>query len=326
MSDYSQRRVLVTGGAGFVGSHLIEELVARGAAVTVVDNLCTGHMDNLAPVDEKLDFRTFDLRHDDLRALLAERQFDVLFHLAANAYVPPSFENPRWDFETNAVATFELLEAVREASPETKIVYTSTAAVYGEGSSVPFRETDPTVPVSPYGISKLAAERYISIYARLYGLRTTVARLFPIHGPRLRKQVVYDLLCRLREDPNELFIYGDGSQIRDLTHVANYVEGILLLAERAPWRGEAYNVSAENPVSIADLAGALCELLGVTPRFAYSGDVRPGDANLMCADTTRLKALGYRSRMGFREGLADTVAWFEEESARPEAAPEVSAT
>jgi UDP-glucose 4-epimerase len=273
-----------------------------------VDNLVTGERRNLATVEEGIDWVVLDLTRDDLRPLLGERRPDTLFHLAANGYVPASVEDPRMDFERNAIGTFNVLEAVRDAAPEARIVHTSSAAVYGEGEFL--NEDDPTWPVAPCGVSKLAAERYVAVYARVYGLRTVNVRLFPVYGPRLRRQVVYDLIRKVHANPHELFIYGDGTQIRDFNHVANVVEALTFVASRSASEGEVYNVAADEPVAIRDLAMMLCERMAVSPRFVYSGDVRTGDAQRWGADTSRLTALGYRPRLTLAEGLTDTVAWF----------------
>src|SRR5690606_451488 len=147
-----------------------------------------------------------------------------------------------------------LLEAVRQNRPETPLIYTSTAAVYGTGRAYPMPETEPTKPLAPYGVSKLAAENYVSVYAALYGLRTASLRLFPVYGPRLRKQVIYDLIQKLLANSEELFIFGDGTQVRDVNHVQNVVEALLVVAAQAPLQGEVYNVSGEEPVTIRQLA------------------------------------------------------------------------
>lgn len=306
--------MLVTGGAGFIGSHLVEDLAARGARVTVVDNLITGAEQNLAATAGRVGLEQLDLIGEDLRPLLLAFSPDTIFHLAANGYVPSSVEDPRMDFERNVIGTFNLLEAVREVTPEAQLVHTSSATVYGEGARMPIREDDPTLPVAPYGVSKLAAERYVSVFAGVYGLRTTNLRLFPVYGPRLRKQVVYDLMRKVHENPDELPMYGDGTQVRDFNHVANVVEALILVAERGDGEGEVYNVAANEPVAIGDLAAMICERMGASPRFVFSGDVRPGEAQRWRADTSLISALGYRPRLKLAEGLADTVAWFLEEA------------
>lgn len=314
MTDYDGVPVLVTGGAGFIGSHLVGALVSRGARVTVLDNLSTGYRRNLAAVQDRVDIRTLDLRHDDLAPLLREGGFETIFHIAANAHVQGSVEHPRLDYENNVLATFNLLEAMREGAPRARLVHTSTAAVYGGGSPT-LREEDPTVPIAPYGVSKLAAERYVAIYPKLYGLRTANLRVFPVYGPRLRKQVVYDLMFKVHRNPDELHVHGDGTQVRDFNHVANVVEALLLVAERARLEGEVYNVAAEEFVTIRDLVHMICERMNVTPRLVYSGSVGAGVSDRWSADTSRLKGLGYLPTIGLAEGLTETVAWFRKEMA-----------
>ncbi len=313
MIDYEGRSVLVTGGAGFIGSHLVEEFVRRGAEVTVVDNLSTGYTTNLAAVAERIELRELDLLHNDLRPLLTEKNFQTVVHVAANANVPASVEDPRLDFEKNVVATLNLLDAVRDAAPHTHVLHTSSAAVYGRGSNTPTREENPATPVSPYGVSKLASEHYVAVYAQLYRLRTAILRLFPVYGPRLRKQVVYDLMRKVHRNPNELFIEGDGKQVRDFNHITNVVEAYFVVAEGGRLNGEVYNVAAEETVTIHDLAQMICERMDVAPRFVYSGDARPGDMQRLNADISRLKSLDYRPRVSFADGLDNTVAWFREE-------------
>ena len=317
MSAPAGRSVLVTGGAGFLGSHLVEELVRRGDRVSVIDNFSTGFESNLSSVSGRVDLCRLDLRKDDARPMLERLRPEAIFHVAANAYVPTSVEDPRSDFENNALSTFNLLEAVRQAARETPLLHTSSVAVYGEGVRMPIREEDPTNPVSPYGASKLAAERYVAVYAKVFGLKTANLRLFPIYGPRLRKQVIYDLMRKVRDNPRELPIYGDGTQVRDFNYVGNVVEALMLVAGKGALEGEVYNVAAEHPVTIRRLAEMICDRMGASPRFLFSGDVRPGDAQRWVADTTRLKGLGYSPRVGFAEGLAETVAWFRQEPGSP---------
>ncbi len=307
------RSILVTGGAGFIGSHLVEELVRHGANVTVVDNFSTGYASNLAAVDARIELRELDLLGVALHHVLLEKSYHLIFHVAANANVPMSVGNPRMDFEKNAVVTLNLLEAVREIAPQTPIIHTSSAAVYGRASTGFMREDHPTVPVSPYGVSKLASECYMTVYSQLYGLRAATLRLFPVYGPRLRKQVVYDLMQKVQENPHELFIQGDGKQERDFNHIANVVEAYLTVARDGQLNGEIYNVAAEETITIHDLAQMICERLKVTPRFVYSGDARPGDMQRLIADTSQLKNIGYSPLVSFADGLDNTVAWFREE-------------
>jgi UDP-glucose 4-epimerase len=271
-------------------------------------------MSNLAAVKDRLEIREFDLTSEDLSHLLAQKQFTVICHVAANASVPISVEQPRMDFEKNLAATINILEAVRAASPGSLIIHTSSASVYGQACEVATREDDRAVPLSPYGVSKLASEHYMFVYAQLYGLRTASLRLFPVYGPRLRKQVVYDLMCKLGENPHELRIQGDGQQERDFNHVANVVEAFLIVAEKARFDGEVYNVASEETITIIQLARLISERVGASPRYVF-GEARAGDTYRLKADISRLKGLGYHPRLELAEGLTDTVNWFIEESA-----------
>ncbi len=312
MIDYQNSSVLVTGGAGFIGSHLVEEFIRRGANVTAIDNLSTGYRKNLAAA-ETVDLREIDMARDDLRPLLKEKKFDLIVHTAANANVPSSVEDPKMDFQKNVIATFNLLEAARECIPQARILHTSSAAVYGQGSDTPTREDFTTVPVSPYGVSKLAAENYMSVYSQLYGLRTATLRLFPVFGERLRKQVVYDLMNKLHHNSEELFIQGDGQQVRDFNHIANIVTAYFTVIENGELKGEAYNIASDETTTICELAKMICERMKVNPRFIFSGEVRAGDMRRLHADISRLKNLKYKSRVNFADGLDATVQWFQEE-------------
>ena len=305
------RRAVVTGGAGFIGSHLVEELLRRDARVAVIDDLSSGRADNLSAVRDRVDLEQLDLAREDPRPVLAGA--DAVFHLAGYADIPRSVHEPRRDFEKNALATLNLLEAVREAAPGARVLFASSAAVYGVGSERPLREDDPPAPAAPYGVSKMAAERYVEVYARLYGLRTASLRLFPVYGPRLRAHVVYDLMGKVRDDPDELRIEGDGTQVRDFVHVSGAVEAFLTVADRAPLRGETYNVASGEPVTIRDLAAMICERMGARPRFVYSGAVASGVSQKWAADTDRLRTLGYQPPLPLAEGLRGTVEWFRKE-------------
>ena len=216
---FADREVLVTGGAGFIGSHLVETLVKARANVTVVDDLRTGSEANLTGLKDRV--RVVRGSVEDVCSVDGTPwdRLDFIFHLANESYVPPSLEDPFSDLHNNVWTTLTILEMVRWRHPSSVVVYTSSAAVYGEPRAIPITEQHPLMPISPYGVSKLAAEQYMSLYIRLYGLRAAVARLFSVFGPRQRKQVVYDLFSKLAHNPDKLEIIGDGTQARDLVYV-----------------------------------------------------------------------------------------------------------
>ena len=309
------RRVLVTGGAGFIGSHLVDELAERGARVTIVDDLSKGRLDNIAGVADRVDVHRKDLREEALVSLLTKIAPELVFHLAGFASAPDSVQDVRADFEQNALATLNLLEGVRAVAPDARVVFASSAAVYGIGSDEPIRETDATVPLAPYGVSKLAAERYMDVYANVFGLRTASLRLFPVFGPRLRRHVMWDIMVKLDGNPEELTLEGDGTQVRDFLYVANAVEALLFVAESAPLQGEVYNASDERPVAIGALAESIAAAMGLAPRIVTTGAVRPGSSRSWIADVTKLRALGFEPVVSGDQGLRDYVSWFQAEAA-----------
>ncbi|MBL8240570.1 MAG: GDP-mannose 4,6-dehydratase [Bryobacterales bacterium] len=300
----------VTGGGGFLGSHIVEALAALGRSVTVIDDFSTGREANLAAAGERTKICRQSLLDPEVERLLGVERPGVIFHLAGDALVSRSVADPRGDCDRNLLATLALLEAVRRVSPESKVLFASTGAVYGEHAERPFQETDGVCPISPYAVAKLAAERYCYAYAHTYGLRTCSLRLFSVYGPRQEKQVVYDLIRKLWARPEELSLFGDGTEERDFSHALNIVDAFLLAEEKAGFGGEVFNVAGDETVSIRTLAEMLRDAMGTQSRLMFSGQRRPGDSRRWVADTTRLRALGYRPRVKLRDGLRDTIEWY----------------
>ena len=303
--------VLVTGGAGFIGSHLCEALVRRGAQVAVVDNLSNGTLQNLQKIADQIDFYELDICSSAFRDLLLTGNLDAIFHLAANAYVPPSVENPDHDFQTNLVASFQLLETLRSCGLDSTLIVVSSAAVYGNPSRIPISETDLTVPISPYGVSKLAMERYVSVYSRLYGLKAASLRLFSVYGPRQRKQIVYDFIKKISNNPSELVILGDGTQVRDLVYVEDVVQAALIVLDNAPLEGEVYNVAGGRGYSTREIAETMTNVMGLSPRFRYTGSIRPGDCEKWIACIDRIRKLGFAPRISLEEGMRRTIECYD---------------
>lgn len=303
-------KVWVTGGAGFLGSHLTEALVARGDKVSVIDDFSTGEIDNLASCVDRVEMRRMSLLDDGLKTVLVKDKPGVIYHLAGDALVSRSVADPLGDCERNMLATLKLLEAVRAESPESKVLFASTGAVYGDNAVKPFKEDDTLLPISPYAVAKLASERYCYAYARTFGLRTCSLRLFSVYGPRQRKQVVYDLIRKLHAAQDEIEVYGDGSQERDFSHAANIVDAFVVAAQSAPFQGEAINVAGDEIVTIRALIEQLCALMGRSQRIQYTGQRRPGDSQRWIADTSLLRTMGFTPRVQLAAGLRDTIDWY----------------
>ena len=304
-------KVLVTGGAGFIGSHLVEALVRRGDKVRVLDNLSSGSMRNLEPVRKKIEFMRGDVR--DPKALFkAVRSVEVVFHQAALRSVPKSVGSPLEYHEVNTTATLNLLKFSLDAKVR-RVVYASSSSVYGD-TPLPQKEEMAVFPQSPYAASKLTGEVYCGMFTRLYGLATVSLRYFNVFGPRQSLENQYAvavpkfITCLLQEKPPP--IHGDGRQTRDFTYVDNVVQANLKAATAPKAIGQAFNVAVGRRHSVLELAKILAKQTGVPigPKFIAK---RPGDVPHTWADISKARRLmGYRPSVSFVEGLARTVAWF----------------
>lgn len=311
-ADYRDRRVLVTGGAGFIGSQLVQVLAAGGATVCVFDNLRDGRISNLGADLGCVTFFEGDVR-DGAAVTSAVKQCSpqVVFHLAANASVPRSVDDPVDDFSINATGTLVLLEAVRLSGGCERFVLASSGAVYGQPTSFPITEEHPLRPISPYGSSKQCAEAVGWCHSALHAIPVVVARLFNSFGPRMARFVVLDFLRKLRADPSRLEILGTGRQVRDFTYVADTVQGLAILGLTGT-PGEAYNVSSGRTCDVTDLARTLLEILGLVGKteLTYTGTSWPGDAQRWEVSIAKLSRLGYEPEYPLRRGLDLVVDWF----------------
>jgi UDP-glucose 4-epimerase len=298
-------RAIVTGGAGFIGSHLVEALLARDDEVHAVDSLATGSRDNVAGAAE---LHEIDVRDEALGELFARVRPELVFHLAAQADVGTSVERPAFDAEVNVVGTVRVLEAARAA--DARVIFASTGgAIYGECER-PAREENERRPASPYATSKLAGEEYLATWNRLYGTRHVACRLANVYGPRqlpsLEGGVVAIFLDRLR-DGRETEIFGDGGQTRDFVYVGDVAEA-LVAAASADGAG-VYNVGTGVATTVLDLHGLCAEAAGIerTPRFALE---RPGDIRDSVLDPARAeRELGWRAETMLAAGLVSTWEW-----------------
>ena len=308
------RKALVTGAAGFIGSNLADRLLAEGVQVVGYDNFSTGSEDFLRPALAQPGFKL--VRGDllDPEALLAAAQgCEFVFHLAANADVRFGLQHPRKDLEQNTLATFNVLEAARQAGM-LGIAFSSTGSVYGEPNVFPTPEDAPfPTQTSLYGASKLAGEGMIQAYATGFGLRAFIFRFVSILGERYTHGHVFDFTKRLREDPSRLEILGDGQQKKSYLYVQDCVDGIFTALSRAQGPLNIFNLGCDEACRVDDSIGWICGRLGVDPRRVYGGGQRGwiGDSPFIFLDTTRIRALGWTPRLDIRQGVARTVEYLQ---------------
>ena len=307
-ADFRGQAVLITGGAGFIGSHLAHRLVELGAAVRVIDDLSSGHRENLPK--EKLSLHEASILDDDvLRDAVAGCRY--VFHLAAMVSVPQSVAEPMRCAQVNITGTERVLEAARDAGVQ-RFVLASSAAVYGDEPSLPSRETDPIDCCSPYAASKAAGEGLVSAFGRCYEMSTVSLRFFNVFGPRQDPKSPYAAAIAAFVDAfaagRRPTIFGDGLQTRDFIHIDNIVHGVLLAATCArDLRGAVMNLGCAAQVSLLDVIDVLNEATGqrLEPVFAEPrpGDVRHSAANIDCAR----EVLGFEPLVGFAEGLGGMI-------------------
>ena len=301
---------LVTGGAGFIGSHLAEELLKRGHRVRVADSFITGKRANLDAI-KGAELVEGDLAEMDV-AEKAAAGMDYVLHQAAIPSVPRSVDDPVTSNRANITATLNVLEASRKAGVK-RLVYAGSSSAYGNTTAGAKREDMPSSPLSPYALQKLVGEQYCQMFTRLYGLETVVIRYFNVFGPRQDPGSPYSgvisLFATLLPAGKQPTIYGDGGQTRDFTYIANVVDGVLRACEAPKAAGEVINVATGQQISLNDLLLALNKIVGTNIQAVYK-DERAGDVRDSLADISKAKALlGYTPSVSLEQGLRLTLDW-----------------
>jgi len=309
-------RYLVTGGAGFIGSHIVHTLLEQGADVRVLDNFSTGKRENLSGLTGRFDGSRFEVHEGDVRdrgiVETAVRDVEVIFHKAAFVSVPESMEKPQDCFDVNVKATINLFDAAKEAGVR-RVVVASSAAVYGESGAIPLKETNPTQPLSPYAASKRTDEIYAQMYTQAMGLEVVALRYFNVYGPRQRPDSMYaavvPIFIRCLLDGKPVTVHGDGGQTRDLINVRDVVRANLIASEHPYAPGQVFNVCTGQETRILDLLEVLFDLFpgAQAPVFAKprAGDIyRSTGSPEFTAQT-----IGFRSVVSLDEGLKEAVAW-----------------
>jgi nucleoside-diphosphate-sugar epimerase len=302
---------LVTGGAGFIGSHIVRHLLARGDHVRVLDNFSTGKRENLTRIQGSLEVIEGDLRNSD-EVFNAVRGVDLVFHQAAEVSVPRSMEDPQTCFDVNVNGTNNLLEAARKSGVR-RVVIASSCAVYGNSQNLPLVESETPQLLSPYSASKYVTEIYADLYSRIYGLDVVALRYFNVYGPRQSPQSDYAAVIPIfihrllnQQAPT---VYGDGFQKRDFIFVEDIVRANFLAAEAGDAAGKVYNVCTGHDYSLQDLLDVLSELIPNSVEANYAS-ARPGDIYRSIGNPGKAaKELGFEAQENFIDGLARTLEW-----------------
>jgi len=285
MAQLKGTRILVTGGAGFIGFHLCKKLSGFTRNLTIYDNLSSGKVENVKHL-QNVHFVKGDVL--DLKKLHSQEKADLIFHLAAQVVVPYSMENPMEDFETNARGTLNVLEKARK--DDAKVVFTSSAAVYGNTTKLPTPEDYGFNPSSCYGLSKVVSEQYCNMYSKQYGLDITILRLANVYGPRCHG-VIPDFLDKISRNPEKLEIIGTGLQSRDFVHVSDVVEVFILSTVSEVAVGETFNIGFGRTTKIIDLAKMILKILGLSDKTVITTTNVPwqGDINTIWFDISKVK-------------------------------------
>ncbi len=298
--------VLVTGGAGFIGSHTVELLLKEGYEVKILDNLCSGKKENISSILDRVKLIIGDIRDKDvLRNAIKDSQY--IIHLAAVVSVDEAIENPIKTFEVNSQATVQLLEFARIFDID-KVVYASSTAVYGEPIDIPLREDHPTRPINPYGAAKLAGESAMEAYNKTYALSTISLRYFNVYGPRMRGGQYAGVISKFLEAARideELKIYGDGNQTRDFIHVYDVANANKIALESH--EVGVFNIGTGKETKIIDLANLIIRLMGSRSRVLFV-EPRPGDIYRSVADITKARRiLHWEPKISLEEGLKSLI-------------------
>ena len=305
---------MITGGAGFIGSHLVDALVSRGAEVVILDNLSSGKIDNIShhQGNPNVKFIKGDLLNpQDIEP--AVNDCEIVFHLAANPDVRTGSSNPQSHFNQNVMATYNLLEVLRKKNNVKVLAFTSSSTVYGEAPTPTPEDYGELKPISVYGATKLACEALISAYAHSYGFRAIIYRLANIIGSRSTHGVIVDFIKKLSENPSELEILGDGTQKKSYLHVSDCIDAMLLAIEKTSNQVDIFNIGSEDQINVMTIARLVVEEMGLkNVKFKLTGGVHGGrgwigDVKNMLLDISKLKGLGWKPRFNSLEAVRRTI-------------------
>ena len=300
-------RILITGGAGFIGSHLDDALITRGHQLTIVDNLVLGRKENIEHLIGKPNFRFIEadlLDMPKMREIFAEGKFDMVYHLAANSDIQKGGKDPMVDYNLTFNTTFNVLQLLKEFDIK-KFFFASTSAIYGETYDVLNEDYGPLKPVSNYGAGKLASEAFISAFSSTYGIQTWITRFPNVVGERFTQGVIYDFIKKLRNNPEELEVLGNGEQCKPYVYVKDLVEAILYVIDHASEKYNVYMIGSDSRTKVKEIAAMVIEEMGLNAKIRYTGGDRGwvGDVPEFRYDLTKINKLGWTAPHNSNESV-----------------------
>jgi len=289
-------KIFIIGSKGFIGSHLITTMLTQNFDVIKIDSSSDKHGTG---------------QRSRIVEILKINQPDVCINCSGAAHVPRSFDAPFNDFEKNTIMVYEILDAIRIHSPHTRFVHLSSAAVYGNPRTLPITETAPTMPISPYGFHKLAAEKICQEFTQLYGLKTISLRIFSAYGPGLRKQLIWDSYQKWKQSP-VVELFGSGDETRDFIFITDLCEAIITIIRNGDFNGNSINIASGISTSIRDIVTMLIHELGENKEIHFIDKKRTGDPDCWCADVRSLNELGFKIKTPLKIGVRTTAKWQKE--------------
>jgi UDP-glucose 4-epimerase len=300
-------KILVTGGAGFIGSHLDDALIARGHQLTIVDNLVLGRKENIDHLIRNPKFRFIEadlLDVPKMRKIFAEGKFEMVYHLAANSDIQKGGKDPMVDYNLTFNTTFNVLQLLKEFEIK-KFFFASTSAIYGETYDVLNEDYGPLKPVSNYGAGKLASEAFISAFSSTYGIQTWITRFPNVVGERFTHGVIYDFIKKLRNNPEDLEVLGNGEQCKPYVYVKDLVEAILYVIDNASEKYNVYMIGSDSRTKVKEIAAMVIEEMGLNAKIRYTGGDRGwiGDVPEFRYDLTKINKLGWTAPHNSNESV-----------------------